>query len=207
MRALEEPDQVQGSSRKDNMKISNIYNNVIGGVGKLSGSIADYFSGKTTYERPRETENKIAPKQPQKYSLPDRDAYITDSDIEKMRPLIYGEVSNRDYDKKALEADVIFNTAINRQREYGGRGKELSIADIVAMPNQYQAYGGNQYNTYFNPQNPIDMAKKKEVDAIVDRIAEKIRKGEYVDNTEGAFYYIHEDDGKIKYDNLKKLFK
>lgn len=204
------------------MKISNLYNknlynNIIGGVGKLGGSIADYFIGKETYNmasptaaprvaEPAQPAPVAEPAPPQKYTLPDRGAEIYESDIDKMRPLIYGEVSNRDFDKRELEADVIFNTAINRQREYGSRGNQMSLADIIAMPNQYQAYGGNQYQTYFNPQNPVDVAKKKEVDAIVDRIAEKIRNGEYVDNTEGAFYYVHEDDGRIKYDNLRKLF-
>jgi hypothetical protein len=198
------------------MKISNLYNNIVGGVGKLSGSIADYFSGKKTYNMASTNMAQPAPAAeptpPQKYTLPDRGAEISESDFEKMRPLIYGEVSNRDFDKKALEADVIFNTALNRQREYethpfsGYKGTKLPLSEIIAMPNQYQAYGGSQYETYYNPQNPIDVAKKKEVDAIVDRIAEKIRNGEYVDNTEGAFYYVHEDDNTIKYDNLRKLF-
>lgn len=140
------------------------------------------------------------------YNLKDREATVTDEDIQNLRPLIYGEISNRDYSKKQLEADVITNTALNRQREYARKGQKKTISDVLSMPNQYQAYQGQQYNNYFNPVLPGDIAKKREVDMIVDAIADKIKRGEYVDNTEGAYYYIHEKDGKIKYDNLKKLF-
>lgn len=141
------------------------------------------------------------------YHLKDRNVKLTDSDFEAMRPLIYGEISNRAPDKQAMESDVIFNTAINRVKAYSERGKNKTLADVVAMPNQYQAYNGPQYQEYHNPSNPVSAAKKKQVDLIVDNIREKIKNGEYVDSTEGAYYYIHEKDGKIKYDNLKKLFK
>jgi len=194
------------------MSIRNLYNSTKDTVSNVTGKLSDYFSGRTTYDNinPQPAAVSQAPivKQdtPRRYELPDRGVQMSDEDFEKMRPLIYGEVSNRPYEKKALEADVIFNTALNRQPEYRAHGQDKSIADIVAMPNQYQAYNGSQYETYYNPQNPVDVAKKKEVDAIVDAIAEKIKKGEYVDNTEGAFYYVHEPDSTIKYDNLRKLF-
>jgi len=208
-----------GLGLKDNtMGISSIYNSIKGGINKAGNSLSSMFESKPTtiYRRPEQgnlqasvQEAMSQPQQApvQQLKIPNRDFQVTDDDIQKMRPLIYGEVSNRDYGKKQMEADVIFNTALNRQLEYRKYNQDRSISDIVAMPNQYQAYGGDQYQTYYNPKNPVDVAKKKEVDAIVDAIAEKIRKGEYVDNTEGAFYYIHEDDGKIKYDNIKKLFK
>lgn len=195
------------------MKLSNLYNNVVGGVGRAAGKLSDFFSGTVSYEAPKTEIKPIQTPQIKKYALANRGAEFTDSDFDNLKPLIYGEVSNRDYGKKQLEADVIINTAINRQREYENnpvsqyRGKKLPISEIIAMPNQYQAYGGDQYNTYFNPNNPIDIAKKKEVDAIVDAIAEKIRRGEYVDNTEGAFYYAHKDDNTITYDNLRPLYK
>ncbi len=215
MRALAEQEH-----KDKNMSIKDIYKKIGGATQKLTGKLSDVFSDRAYYERgPDGNLNQVekfsaqkpivpqVPVQERKYQLADRGAEISDSDIQKMRPLIYGEVSNRDYAKKALEADVIMNTAINRQREYRKRGKNMSIADIVSMPNQYQAFGGDQYNRYHNPTNALELAKKKEVDAIVDMIAEKIKKGEYVDSTEGAFYYVHEKDGKVKYDNIKKLFK
>ena len=146
------------------------------------------------------------PKKEVVYQLPTRGARITDSDIEAFKPLLYGEISNRDFTKKQLEGDVIFNTVLNRQKEYAKKGQYRTISEILAMPNQYKAYGGLQYTNYFNPPDPLALAKKQQVDMIVDRIRDKIKKGDFVDNTEGAYYYMHEKDGKIKYDNLKKLF-
>lgn len=140
------------------------------------------------------------------YHLPDRGVKITDDDIEAFRPILYGEVSNRDINKKRLEADVIFNTALNRQKEHARYGKNLTISDILNN-GEYQAYGGAQYKEYSAPSNPISAAKKKEVDAIVDEIKEKIKKGDYKDNTEGSFYYIHNPDNTISYNNKKKLYK
>lgn len=140
------------------------------------------------------------------YHIPDRGVKITEDDLTAIRPLIYGEISNRTPDKQALEADVIFNTALNRQKEYARKGQNKTLSEVIAMPNQYQAYGGKQYQNYSNPPDVLSAAKKKQVDSIVDNIRERIKNGEFVDNTEGAYYYIHEKDGKIKYDNLKKLF-
>lgn len=195
--------------------LSKLYNSAKKGASKVTGKLSDFFSSTTTYERPPDPVQQapIAPTASGRHELPSRGASFTEEDFEMMKPLVYGEVSNRGLEKRQMEADVIFNTAINRQKEYENhpysqyKGSKLPISEIVAMPNQYQAYGGDQYQNYYNPQNPVDVAKKKEVDMIVDMIADKIRRGEYVDNTEGAFYYIHEDDGKIKYDNLRKLYK
>ena len=117
---------------------------------------------------------------PATYHLPDRQAKVTDTDIEAFRPLLYGEVSNRNIAKKRLEADVILNTALNRQREYANRGQNKSISEIISMPNQYQAYGGPQYKEYASSTNPISAAKKKEVDMIVDEIKDRIKRGDYL---------------------------
>jgi hypothetical protein len=150
---------------------------------------------------------EIAKPLPATYNLPDRGAKITDTDIEAFRPLLYGEVSNRKFEKKKLEADVIFNTVLNRQKEYAKRGQVKSVAEILAMPNQYQAYNGPQYKEYASSTNPISAAKKKEVDAIVDEIKERIKRGDYKDNTQGSYFYIHNPDQTITYDNLRPLFK
>jgi hypothetical protein len=149
----------------------------------------------------------VAKPLPAVYNLPNRQAKVTDTDIEAFRPLLYGEVSNREYPKKQLEADVIFNTVLNRQKEYAKRGQNKSVAEILAMPNQYQAYGGKQYQEYASSTNSLSAAKKKEVDAIVDAIKERIKKGDYQDNTQGAYFYIHNPDQTITYDNKRKLFK
>jgi len=149
----------------------------------------------------------VAPPAPSTYHLPDRGVKVTDTDIEAFRPLLYGEVSNRKFEKKKLEADVILNTVLNRQKEYAKRGQMKSVSEILAMPNQYQAYGGPQYKEYASSTNPISAAKKKEVDAIVDEIKDRIKRGDYKDTTEGAYFYIHNPDQTITYDNLKPLFK
>lgn len=146
-------------------------------------------------------------KAPAVYNLPDRGATITDEDFEAFKPLLYGEVSNRDYKKKQLEADVIFNTVLNRQPEYAKYKQNRTIAEILAMPNQYQAYGGKQYAEYANPTLPMSINKKKEVDMIVEDIKRRVKSGEFKDTTEGAYYYIHNPDYSITYDNMKKLFK
>jgi hypothetical protein len=141
------------------------------------------------------------------YNLKDRGVKITDADIEAFRPLLYGEASNRDYNKKKLEADVIFNTAINRQREYERMGRNKTLSEVLSQPNQYQAYNSPQYKEYSNITNPISAAKKKEIDAIIDDIKRRVKSGEFKDNTEGAYFYIHNSDESITYDNLKPLFK
>jgi hypothetical protein len=123
-----------------------------------------------------------------------------------MRPLLYGEMSNRSPDKQALEANVIMNTALNRVKEYAAHGQTKTLSQVIAMPNQYQAYGGTQYNQYANPTDAPSIAKKKQVDAIVDTLHGQIRSGVYPDTTNGAYYYSHDPTGKIAYDDKKKLF-
>jgi hypothetical protein len=182
--------------------------------------ITDLFTGgksnsmKTTtpslsslYPKPATTPVVIPEKiKPVQYHLKDRGVQISEEDLNAMRPLLYGEISNRTPDKQSLESDVIFNTAVNRAKAYAARGQNKALAEIVAMPNQYQAYGGAQYQEYYNPSNPVSLAKKKQVDLMVDGIRDRINKGQFVDNTQGAYYYIHNKDGTIQYDNGRPLF-
>jgi hypothetical protein len=178
------------------MNISDFYNQISSSVKTTTPQVAP-ISG--IFNRPSATTTPA-------YKIKDRNVQITEKDLDAMRPLLYGEISNRTPDKQELESHVIMNTALNRLKEYNARGQKKTLSDVVAMPNQYQAYGGPQYTNYFNPPDPVALAKKQQVDMIVDRIRDKIKKGEFVDNTEGAYYYVHEKDGKIKYDNLRKLF-
>src|SRR3989304_9326090 len=138
---------------------------------------------------------------PPSYNLKDRGVQVTDADIQAIRPLLYGELSNRTPDKQTLEANVILNTALNRVREYAAHGKKKTLSEVIAMPNQYQAYGGQQYKAYDNPIDAPSIAKKKQVDAIVDTLHGQIRSGVYPDNTNGAYYYRHNPDGTIAYDD------
>lgn len=189
------PQMVIADSSHNKMDLSNLYNQQ-----KMTQTAQSTAPLSKMYTPPPVPKKNI-------YSLKNRGVDITDDDLSAIRPLIYGEVSNRDISKKELEANVIFNTAINRAREYSARNQPKTISEIIAMPNQYQAYGGKQYNLYNAPSNDLEKQKKIEVDMIIDKIAEQIRNGTYDDNTEGAYYYIHTPDGKIQYDNKRKLFK
>jgi len=143
---------------------------------------------------------------PSSYQLKDRGVQLTDADIQAIRPLLYGEVSNRTPDKQMLEANVILNTALNRMKAYKEKGMNKTLADVISMPNQYQAYGGTQYQQYANPVDAPSIAKKKKVDAIVDALHGQIKSGVYPDITQGAYYYIHNPDRTISYDNKRPLF-
>lgn len=178
-------------------------------------SIKDFFTKKINYGDAKvnqslsslvpKVESQVAPA-PAQYNLKDRGVQISDADINSFRPLLYGEISNRAPDKQALESNVIFNTALNRVKAYNERGQKKTLSDVLAMPNQYQAYGGKEYNIYNNPDNALSLAKKKQVDALVDSLREQVRTGKYADNTEGSYYYVHNPDGSITYDNIKPLF-
>lgn len=127
---------------------------------------------------------------------------------ETFRPILFGEVSNRSGSKKDLEARVILNTAINRLVEHRNRGTGKGFKDILTQPNQYQAYGGEQYNLYLSGDGEkLDVKKKQEVDRLLDSLWTEMVSGQLEDNTRGAFYYIHNDDGSITYDDLKPLFE
>jgi len=182
------------------MKITDLFNQIKNNGGQMPQSTSPISNMYAAPPTP-------TPVIPTKYKLKNRGAEITDNDIEALRPLLFGEVSNRPMEKKTLEGDVIFNTLLNRQKEYANYGKNKSLSEIMAMPNQYQAYNGPQYKEYASTTNSLSAAKKKEIDAIVDAIKDKVKKGDYRDNTEGSYYYIHNPDGTITYDNKKQLFK
>lgn len=180
------------------MPIKDLLGPLSGGGKKAKTSLTEIF-GPTKYVAP-------VASAPVQYELKDRGVSVSDEDLKAVRPLIYGEVSNRTPDKQALEANVILNTALNRVKEYGARGQKKTLRDVIAMPNQYQAYGGKQYKEYHAPSDPVALAKKKQVDAIIDEISKQIQAGKYVDNTEGAYYYVHNPDSTITYDNKRPLF-
>lgn len=146
------------------------------------------------------------------YQVPGRDVTLTDSDLNVLRPTLYGEVSNRPYDKKDLEANVITNTAINRMVAYAKNGMQKSMADVLSMPNQYQAYNGEQYKNYSNPNlTGPDSEKRDQVNKIVDGIIASIKDGTFKDNTNNSMFYKHignnPDTATIQYDDTRSLFK
>jgi len=156
---------------------------------------------------------------------------VNENDLEEMRAILWGEVGDRtlpkeireleeddprkieakkeQFEKQKLEAQVIVNTAFNRMdeiRRYHG-GKEVSLTDVITSDNQYQAMGENQYNLYkagkLNMDNPDVQRRLKAIDTVLSQI----RKGTLIENTNGAFYYIHNPDGSITYDDERPLFK
>ena len=124
----------------------------------------------------------------------------------ELRPTMFGEISNRPPEKQELEARVILNTALNRIKEHGKRGTRKTIDDILTQENQYQAYGGKQYGLYKGGADGLDAKKKQQIDSVVDKLIQEIESGTFSDNTEGSFYYQHNDDESITYDNKRKLF-
>lgn len=181
------------------MALTDLYNQASGGLKKLAKPISTYFQPPMAKAAPAPV--------PTTYQIKDRGVQITDEDLNAVRPLLYGEVSNRTPDKQALEAHVILNTALNRIKGYSEKGQKKTLTDVIAMPNQYQAYGGKQYQVYNNPPDAVAAAKKKQIDMIVDNIRQQIQSGDYPDITEGAYYYVHDPKtGKITYDNTRPLF-
>jgi hypothetical protein len=148
------------------------------------------------------------------YPLQGRDVDFTDSDLDELSLILFGEVSNRPEEKQDLERRVIANTAINRLGEYRKAGRNMSLTDVLRQPNQYQAYlpSGIKGKDGSITESQYMKAKKGTLDEVSKRKYENIKtftqslkSGKFDDNTEGAFYYIHNPDGSIKYDNTRNL--
>lgn len=151
------------------------------------------------------------------YRLQNRDTEFTDADLDELGHILYGEISNRsDEGKQGLERQVITNTAFNRMQEYKMHsGKNYSLADVLRMPNQYQAYlpDGIKNADGTTTESQYQMSKNKKIDAVSKKkyddtraFIESLKKGDIQDNTNGAFYYVHKDDGSIEYDDTRPLF-
>ena len=143
------------------------------------------------------------------YSDPYRgEINITQEDLDAVRPVLFGEIGNRDLTKKELEARVIVNTVLNRAGEFKRLGTPKALREIVEDKNIYQAYGSDQYNLYKTPDkmNELDKKKKEEVDMIIDKIYGEIQSNSFKDNTNQAFNYIHNEDGTISFDEKARLW-
>jgi hypothetical protein len=128
-----------------------------------------------------------------------------------VKPVLFGEISNRDSEHQKMEAKVILSTALNRLSAHKKRGTDKTLSDVFTEPNQYQAYQPDrkesQYSQYSNPQlDTAGVDKKSKIDSFVDTLSEDLRKGTFKDATGGAYYYKHKEDGSIEFDNKKPLF-
>lgn len=136
------------------------------------------------------------------YQDPARGVDFADDDVKELRKILYSEIGNRSQDKRMLEARVLINTALNRLAENRSRGRgPQTLAGVLKEKNQYQGYGTKQYQIAANGQGD-----PKKLEAIDSVIAE-LQQGALTDNTNGAFYYIHNDDGTITYDDARPLYK
>lgn len=144
------------------------------------------------------------PELPPKYNLKDRGITLDDLQLQKLKPLLFSEISNRDLSKKELEARVITNTILNRMSRWKDEGKDKTIEDIINTPKQYQGVGGNQYKIYESGIYDAPTKEKvNEVNSVVDKIFSEIKSGSFKDNTNGAAYYTHKPDGSIIYDDKR----
>lgn len=130
--------------------------------------------------------------QPAAYNI--RGTQVTDRDLHELRNVMFGEVSNRTPDRQEFESRVIANTALNRIPQYAEKGKKLALADVLAQPNQYQAYGGSEYNRI--AKGATTTVDKQKLDAI-DKIIGEIKAGKLADTTDGAVFYQHDPKGQI----------
>ncbi len=158
-----------------------------------------------------------------------RNNEVNENDLEEMRAILWGEVGDRPLDAdilkledddprriaaekkqfegQMLEAQVIVNTVFNRMDEHRRYfGVEKSATEIVQEPGQYHAFVDPQYKKYKNGElNMKNEAVTRRLRAI-DTILAQIRNGTLIENTNGAFYYHHNDDGTITYDDERPLF-
>lgn len=184
---------------------------ILGSISNIGENIGSAIRGviptaKMTYGAQNTPQTTQEPPQVT-YRVPGRDLTLSDTDLAVLRPVLYGELSNRNQTKKELEARVILNTALNRMKEYTAKGQTKTLSDVLSAPNQYQAYGGEQFNAYGNPPDELSKKKREQVDAIVQKFLNEMEGGEFPDVTEGAYYYKHHPSGIIEYDNKRPLFE
>lgn len=142
------------------------------------------------------------PEEQEHVLLSDRGITLDDEDVAELRHILYSEIGNRSQDKRGLEARVVVNTALNRLAENRRRGRgPQTLAKVLREKNQYQGYGTKQYK--LSKEGRGDPDKNEAIDAVLTELGS----GQFADNTNGAFYYIHNDDETITYDDARPLYK
>lgn len=125
-----------------------------------------------------------------------RGATLSDEDLNTLKHVLFGEISNRATDRQQLEARTIVNTALNRIPQYAANGRQMSLSQVLSEPKQYQAYGGTEYQRIKTGQlKPTDDQKVKAIDSVLG----ELKTGKFDDNTGGAVFYSHDPQGRIKY--------
>lgn len=130
--------------------------------------------------------------QPQTYMV--RGHQVTDKDLQTLRNVLFAEVSNRNPQKQALEANTILNTALNRMDQYKAQGQPKTLSDVVTAPNQYQGYNSKEYQRLLSGKiTPVDHPKLNAIDTVLGQA----KSGKLQDNTAGMVYYKHDSNGGI----------
>lgn len=116
---------------------------------------------------------------------------VTKSEVETLRKILFGEISNRAPDKQALEARAIANVALNRL----GSGREgTTLGQVLSKPQQFQAYNGKEYKRL--EEGKVFKTDQPKIQAI-DQVLTDLRNGKLEDTTGGRMYYYHKPDQSI----------
>ena len=119
---------------------------------------------------------------------------MNDQDLATLRNVLFSEISNRDPQKQALEAQTIVNTVLNRVPQYQAKGMPATVHDVLTMPNQYQGYGSPEYKRITNnATTTVDAPKLKAIDDTIGQL----KTGQFPDTTGGAVFYHHDPQGQI----------
>ncbi len=157
-------------------------------------TFADKLMGRSEIKRTGPIPNEV----------PDRNVKLTDDDLQELRNVLYAEISNRDPEKQKLESRVIVNTALNRIKQYGAKGRQLALAQVLREPNQYQGYAPDKPDSQYNVVKSGKGNTKKL--AAIDAVLEELKGGAFKDETNGAVFYFHKPDGSIQYDDKRPLY-
>lgn len=153
---------------------------------------------------PREVRIQAVPSQPEapKYEIPkppqpgNPSSYnvkgfeLSPEDFEDLTRVAFGEIGNRSEDKRRLEMQVFLDTIATRaNQKYMGRD---NIMDVVRQPQQYQGYGGPQYNAAKSGQlDHLSQQKYDQIRALLLELANSETQYPYP-------FYVHANDGTIR---------
>lgn len=132
-----------------------------------------------------------------KYKIKDRPVEVLDDELKDLGGVIFGEANNN-----IDEMRKIANVVINRSNQsYKPIFNELSKKSKNGGF-EFNAYSGDQYNKYMT--NNLDFVSRRKAE-LVNQILKEIKNGTLVDDTNGAVYFSHGKDGKLR--TFKNLFE
>jgi len=161
------------------------------GASSFVNSLISKFMDATRY--------KFSVVKPEKKTYVVRGQTITDDDLNEARAILFSEISNRNSEKQKLEAQTILNTVLNRMEQRKKEGNPFSMTQILQEENQYQGFGGIQYNRYKSGSlNDLDTQKIKAIDEVI----EQLKQDSLINNIGNRVRYTHNKKGEI-YTNIE----